>query len=109
MRCTRGVRVFRGRPWSSGVQLLWWIKLPESPGHCDLSVVLVRWIDEGGLAEVAGRRIGDVLLEFNGQAIRDSGLLRQMLASHDCRFSASAIFGAGVVGDAVFTAKGEGL
>ena len=71
--------------------------------------VLVTWIDEGGLAEVAGLRVGDVLLEFNGQAIRDSGLLRQMLARHDCRFSASAIFGAGVVGDAVFTAKGEGL
>lgn len=72
--------------------------------------VLVTWIDEGGLAEVAGLRVGDVLLEFNGQAIRDSGLLRQMLAKHD-RLQVFRVryFRGGVFGDAVFTAKGGGL
>lgn len=72
--------------------------------------VLVTWIDTGGLADVAGLRVGDVLLEFNGQVIRDSGLLRQMLATHD-RLQVFRVryFRSGVFGDAVFTAKGGGL
>lgn len=72
--------------------------------------VLVTWIDTGGLAEAAGLRVGDVLLEFNGQAIRDSGLLRQMLVTHDrLQLFRVRYFRSGVFGDAVFTAKGGGL
>ncbi|MBL8435519.1 MAG: hypothetical protein JNL99_11365 [Zoogloea sp.] len=89
---------------------MWWITLPESLGPCDLSVVLLRWIDEGGLAELAGRRVGDVLLEFNGQAIRDSGLLRQMLARHN-RLQVFRVryFRSGLFGDAIFTATRDAL
>ena len=43
--------------------------------------VRVTWVDAGGAAELAGLRVGDVLLDFNGQAITDSDSLKQFLAS----------------------------
>jgi S1-C subfamily serine protease len=43
--------------------------------------VRVTWVDAGGAAELAGLRVGDVLLDFNGHAITDSDSLKQFLAS----------------------------
>ena len=76
---------------------------PGRPG------VRVTWVDPGSAAELAGLRVGDILLEFNGQAIADSEALKQLLASQDPQkvFRVRYARG-GVQADAVFMMKGGG-
>lgn len=76
---------------------------PGRPG------VRVTWVDPGSAAELAGLRVGDILLEFNGQAIADSEALKQLLASQDPQkvFRVRYARG-GVQADAVFMVKGGG-
>lgn len=76
---------------------------PGRPG------VRVTWVDPGSAAELAGLRVGDILLEFNGQAIADSEALKQLLASQDPQkvFRVRYARG-GVQADAVFMVRGGG-
>ena len=70
----------------------------------------VTWVDAGGAAELAGLRVGDVLLAFNGQEIIDSDSLKQLLASQDPQqVFQMRYFRNGVQADAVFTVSGGGL
>ena len=80
--------------------------VPGLPGR---QGVRVTWVDAGGAAELAGLRVGDFLLEFNGQAIADSEALKQLLASQDPQkvFRVRYARG-GVQADAVFMMKGGG-
>jgi len=54
-------------------QLAGYFKLGEGSG------VLVTSVDEGGPAAKAGVKAGDVILKFDGKAIRDGGDLRQQV------------------------------
>ena len=54
-------------------QLAGYFKLAEGRG------VLVTSVDEGGPAAQAGVKAGDVILKFDGKAIRDGGDLRQQV------------------------------
>ena len=57
--------------------------------------------------ELAGLPVGDVLLDFNGQAITDSDSLKQFLASQDPQqVFRMRYFRNGVQADAVFTVRG---
>lgn len=54
--------------------------LPSFPEQLFEHGAIVRWVEEGGPADQAGLRVGDIIIEVNGEPLTEEGLVDRIRA-----------------------------